>query len=479
MPDAAVFKGDLDQVRTIAEVEEPESEPHADTVRGVAGLVRTLSKTRQKREMEEVKTIHEESLAPIAEDEQVEWDGLRRRKTVLSSHHSGSVRRQKTVHYPLGMSYFPPGYDQTPNHEDEHDPENDLGFIPRFGRRAQTALSSLASRPSLSRSPEPMTPRHATTLPLNEMRHSDSQDFAAPKFLNSRAVNISPSPERPSTPSRQGREQRSGLLGESHRHDSLVIPDQDTSYKSPGSAHLTWAPTPSHLPPLSPYGAPPTGYVPNANDRTGSPAPPPPAHGAHPDRGRTASPAGPARRQFSFQTIFGRRDHSFERSREPSRSRSRSPNRNTGGHRGIPSFSRRARPKTITEEERLGLVQVGSDTVAQEREQAQDPEIGGTVRRRPQAEDEASDIGSAVVLSEQDVRPGPPGNNSYTDDEDELDEDEFGLARQQAGGAGYARISNVPGAAAPASGARGQRRSAGRYGRDDLDDDDLGGRAFV
>lgn len=299
VPDAAVFKGDLDQVRTVAEVEEPESEPHADTVRGVAGLVRTLSKTRQKREMEEVKRIREESLAPIGEDEQVEWDGLRRRRTVVSSHHSNSVRRQKTVHYPLGMSYFPPGYDQTPKYDDEHDPENDLGFIPRFGRRAQTALSSLASRPSLSRSPEPMSPRqprHATTLPLHEMRHADLHDLAPPRFAGAHAVSISPSPDRPSTPSRQGRG-TGGMLDESYRHDSLVVPGQYTSYKSPNSNHLTWAPTPSQLPPLSPYGDVQTGYFPHGRDQTGSPAPPPPAHGRSPERGRNASPAGPARRQ--------------------------------------------------------------------------------------------------------------------------------------------------------------------------------------
>lgn len=34
VPDAAVFNGDLDQVRTVAEQEEPESEPKADAIRG-------------------------------------------------------------------------------------------------------------------------------------------------------------------------------------------------------------------------------------------------------------------------------------------------------------------------------------------------------------------------------------------------------------------------------------------------------------
>ena len=43
VPGAAVFKGDLDQVRTVAEVEQPEYEPRADTIRGGAGIIRARS----------------------------------------------------------------------------------------------------------------------------------------------------------------------------------------------------------------------------------------------------------------------------------------------------------------------------------------------------------------------------------------------------------------------------------------------------
>ena len=110
VPDAAVFKGDLDQVRTVAEQEEPESEPKADAIRGTAAIIRRLSQSRQKNEAAEAKRIHEDRLKdqmePIGEDEQVEWDGLRRRKTVISGT-SGSLRRPKTVHPPLGMARFP------------------------------------------------------------------------------------------------------------------------------------------------------------------------------------------------------------------------------------------------------------------------------------------------------------------------------------------------------------------------------------
>src|ERR1019366_8242663 len=36
VPDTAIFTGDPDQVRTVAEQEEPEYEPRADTMRGTA-----------------------------------------------------------------------------------------------------------------------------------------------------------------------------------------------------------------------------------------------------------------------------------------------------------------------------------------------------------------------------------------------------------------------------------------------------------
>jgi hypothetical protein len=106
VPDAAVFKGDLDQVRTVAEQEEPESEPRADTIRGGAGIIRALSRVRTQRQADEVRRMHEEHMEPIGEGETVEWDGLRRRKTI-STAHTTSVRRTKTIHPPLGMSHFP------------------------------------------------------------------------------------------------------------------------------------------------------------------------------------------------------------------------------------------------------------------------------------------------------------------------------------------------------------------------------------
>ncbi|KAG6024395.1 hypothetical protein E4U19_003164 [Claviceps sp. Clav32 group G5] len=126
VPDAALFKGDLDQIQTIGEQEQPESEPKADAIRGTAAIMRRISKTRVKMEAEELKRLHEEKMAddmaPIGEDglPEYEWDGLRRRKTLAAGIReraatspplpTPSVRAVVTptnAHPPLGMSRFP------------------------------------------------------------------------------------------------------------------------------------------------------------------------------------------------------------------------------------------------------------------------------------------------------------------------------------------------------------------------------------
>ena len=72
VPDTEVFKGDLDQVRTVAEQEQPESEPKADAIRGTAAIIRRLSNSRQKIEAEEARRVHEDKLKaqmePLGED---------------------------------------------------------------------------------------------------------------------------------------------------------------------------------------------------------------------------------------------------------------------------------------------------------------------------------------------------------------------------------------------------------------------------
>ena len=111
VPDAAVFAGDLDQMREVAGQEQSESEPKADAIRGAASIVRRLSTPRKQMEAMEVKRLREEKLSeqlePLRENEIAEWDGLRRRKTIIGAGPTASPIRRKTVHPPLGMSHFP------------------------------------------------------------------------------------------------------------------------------------------------------------------------------------------------------------------------------------------------------------------------------------------------------------------------------------------------------------------------------------
>ena len=133
VPDAAVFKGDLNQVREIGEVEQPESEPKADAIRGAAALIRRFSVSRQKMEHEEARRLREDTLKdqlePLRENEIVEWDGLRRRKTVLGE--PGAPIRRRTVHPPLGMTHFP-------DSDDENEPGP--GFFENLRNRAQSVV---------------------------------------------------------------------------------------------------------------------------------------------------------------------------------------------------------------------------------------------------------------------------------------------------------------------------------------------------
>ncbi|RMZ81383.1 hypothetical protein DV738_g2200, partial [Chaetothyriales sp. CBS 135597] len=163
VPDAAVFKGDLDQVREIAEVEEPETEPKADAIRGAAVLIRRLSQSRQKMEQEEARRLREEKmkdlLEPVRENEIVEWDGLRRRKTIIGEERGSTPVRRKTVHPPLGMSHFPePEEDQEA--QQQHD--GGMGFFGSLRSRATSVLSRNGSGQNQTRA------RHANTDPTSE-----------------------------------------------------------------------------------------------------------------------------------------------------------------------------------------------------------------------------------------------------------------------------------------------------------------------
>ena len=185
VPDTAVFTGDLDQVRTIAEQEQPESEPKADAIRGTAALIRRISVTRQKMEEQEAKRIQEErknELIAIGEEEavQYEWDGLRRRRTTMSGAHPGSIQRRKTLHPPLGLTKFPDLED-----EDEDSNSHDVEQAPRT-RAKSTWLPGQRKNlgggtPDLSSSAPPL-PLTEISLPAYKGDSASPSQYPFPKL---------------------------------------------------------------------------------------------------------------------------------------------------------------------------------------------------------------------------------------------------------------------------------------------------------
>lgn len=287
VPDAAVFAGDLNQIHTIAEQEQPESEPKADAIRGAAALVRRFSTTREKMEVEEMKRIgmekeweRQERLESVHEEgapAEFEWDGLRRRRTTLGSRRSRVMTAPATggsftipaasPHPPLGMSHFP---------TDEELAEQDRPFSAGLSSVAGTIRSRLTS-----------------VLPGT----SDNRANSLASLEGHNALNISnnkmQSPMHPV------------------QLTEITVPASDNPYGvpsslsgyDPGSAassakHIHFGGETRHMP-SSASLAPPT----------------PPPHGP---------PQQTAKRQFSFQNVFRRnRDHEDEERPTSARSSNR------------------------------------------------------------------------------------------------------------------------------------------------------------
>jgi hypothetical protein len=268
VPDAAVFKGDLDQVRQVAEVEEPEYEPRADALRGGSAIIRSLSRARSEKAQTEARKIKEEHMQPIGEGEQVEFDGIRRRRTVLDPNRpptrSATIVQTRMAHPPLGMSQFPT-YDS--------DDDDNNSFHPGFFERLRSRGKSTSSRGS----------SHA---------------------VNSSAVGMKTLPPIPT-------DGASDIVSDNDSYKQGL--DQDTSYKS-NDPHIQFASLPHPPHPLS-------------DSSLQAPRPPPHI----------------AKRQFSFQNVFGR-------------NRGDSTGEGSGSRRPNSRHSRKGSRDDPTEEERLGLV---------------------------------------------------------------------------------------------------------------------------
>ncbi|EMC96084.1 hypothetical protein BAUCODRAFT_25030 [Baudoinia panamericana UAMH 10762] len=398
VPDTAVFSGDLDQVRTVAEVEEPEYEPRADTIRGGAGIVRALSKVRTKRQVEEVKRIQDERMEPIGENEEFEWDGLRRRKTVSSlgrSHAEGSISRRKTIHPPLGMAQFP----TTDDTISEPDSEVHPGFFGRIARRSHTTSGGGSQRDKKRRR------SGHSPVPLSTVTPNKGADAAE---------------EQPA-------EHIYGLPAGLQAHHAEH--EEDTAYKGAIGAASTASDGGPHI-----HFA--TSEAQEARDRTGSrgsslapPRPPPHAHGG-------------GKRQFSFQNPFHRRSHHDATEDERPTSRGAHSFTSRGGSvREYPTGG------PTTEEERAGLVSGDGSRSTLPRytevpEEEEPEELGRSGSEEWQVTSGTSSSPEVIGASGGDVgrrgRRDPYDGRGGDDEEDRLFDEPLRspLTRDEAGGRG-------------------------------------------
>lgn len=301
VPDAAVFAGDLDQVRTIAEQEQSELEPKADAIRGAAAIVRRISQVRDKMQLAEVKRLHDEKqqdLAPIGENEHVEWDGLRRRRTTFGTNSVHSRRttpfseyerqtpipRATVQHPPLGMSRFPTDDDDSDHENDRPGTASSLSFFQR-ARSIVSRNSVSKAHPQSSMHPVPLTeisvPNYKVTVDHSPYGHDETG--------HDHTYGVS-----------HGKTEYQGAGGERH----ITIVEDHPRLGSSGSLHPSMAPTP---PPHS------------------------------------------ARRQFSFQNVF-RQASSQSHARTSSEDQQQGHKRHNTHRFSTPAI------KGATEEERLGLV---------------------------------------------------------------------------------------------------------------------------
>ncbi|KAK8080233.1 hypothetical protein PG997_008051 [Apiospora hydei] len=326
VPDTAVFKGDLDQIHTIAEQEQPETEPKADAIRGAAAIVRRFSVARQKMEEEELKRLHEEKererLETVSEaGPEYEWDGLRRRRTTINSQMS-----RRTV----SPNPFTPHQQREPFPAPPRTPHLPLGMIALQHRRHFTQPGTYFTLPG---HPEFLDDSHSKNA-QSPMRPVQLTDIAIPN-------------------AKLGGEDSS--YG-SRREHVYGLPDglrhQRTEYGGAAAAALARSAA-------SIVSASSTGQrIHFAEEDASSLAPPtPPPH-------RDSSQS--ARRQFSFQNVFRRHQadglqelaHPHQE-RPPSHHHQKPPSRSGIGSRGYSN----PQVKNATEEERAGLVKGDSNSI--------------------------------------------------------------------------------------------------------------------
>ncbi|KAK8051664.1 hypothetical protein PG993_003049 [Apiospora rasikravindrae] len=402
VPDTAVFKGDLDQIHTIAEQEQPETEPKADAIRGAAAIVRRFSGARQKMEEQELRRLHEEKererLETVSEaGPEYEWDGLRRRRTTINSQMSRRTvspnpftpyqQREpfpappRTPHLPLGMSFMPTAEEM--EEEEERRRQGSPGLLSSIAG----TLRSRGRTFTLPGHPEFLDDSHSKNQ-QSPMRPVQLTDIAIPN-------------------AKLGGENSS--YGSTREH-VYGLPDglrhQRTEYGGAAAAALARSAA-------SIASASSTGQRIHFEEDASSLAPTPPPH-------RDSSQS--ARRQFSFQNVFRRHQADGlqelahpHHERPPSHHHQKPPSRSGIGSRGYSN----PQVKNATEEERAGLVKGDSNSVPslpryddsyEEEETDEDPDLYLDDKR-------AERFGRGITSS------SPPRHNNSDSPDREIDYD--------------------------------------------------------
>lgn len=407
VPDTKVFSGDLDQVRTVAEQEEHESEPKADTLRGTAALLRSVSKTRKQHEIDEAKRVQSERLEPIGENETIEWDGLRRRKTVLQPGET-PLRRQKTLHPPLGLTHFPSN-DNISDRDPAEERHPHAGLFNGLRGKANTVF-----HPGRTPNKTDMGGRTASgSSAYSSTLQGDLADSKDPVHLAQMSSTRQPSGQSTTSSDTESLMQRPHVYGL-----PASLHNQDTSYKSPtiqwadGEAAHTQSPD-SLEPPSNAFKSPGAGLPPR-----------PPPH-------------KPSPRSFSFQNVFSKGSRSSDQggSTSPTHlgvsSRGSTDNRPTSsasstGRSSIFGRFGSGRNQSGTEEERLGLVVPGQDNSLGRNGRLRGASAGsvGGLGIQEERDSEAEDSDASVRRSRHVERRSGAARKEYDDDFDDEDFEE-------------------------------------------------------
>lgn len=313
VPDTEIFRGELDQVKLVAEQTEPESEPKADTIRGTAAIIRQFSVARRNREVEEAWRVHEERMQELKHpEEHAEWDGVRRRVTYSGDNSYASRRRNTLSSHPRP---FP-----TPAPIDEDTADESAG-----NRRRSMSVDEAMRRkayPDLENAlPKPLEEPHTDDDTfLNRVRNLFGAKHPSKTSLIDPTINTSYSahPHRdsvdsvktagfPTTPNRPRVNTTSSFPGhysekfEPYTHHSAAISSPHVHFHTAGDKETY--PSADAASPIETHTR--DWAIPHTFGGAYEPVP-----SGDRDRPATAgqhlSPTigGPAKRQFSFQTVL-------------------------------------------------------------------------------------------------------------------------------------------------------------------------------